>query len=429
MSVETKAATGAYRAYLPDLSTPRFQDLARSTAHDHVRDFHQHHHPPWLKALYEHWRKQLQAPFKGVTNDGCVQQGLYGLQDEGVPIENIVSAAEKLSSLLNQGERQRLSYHIGSPDWRTWSNPEFLFSNKGIRLDETSAEVRDAALQVLRTSLSAEGFDKARSVMRINHFLGELCKGPAVMNEYSYNIVFFGSPSATKAWGWSFYGHHLCLNAFFHKRQIVLSPWFTGAEPNEIDSGPYAGLKIMGKEESAGLRLMQSLGTEQQTQAQIFKLMKDPRMPPGRWNQDDQRHLCGAYQDNRVVPYEGIKVAAMDSDQRTLIEEILTAYLLYLPERARQMRLEHCRKFFDKTYFCWIGGFGDNDSFYYRIQSPVIVVEFDHHSGVFLINQEPAKFHTHTILRSPNAGDYGMALRPLLPNEEDLFIWKEGAKM
>lgn len=27
--------------------------------------------PPWLHALYLHWRKLLAEPFKGVTNDGA----------------------------------------------------------------------------------------------------------------------------------------------------------------------------------------------------------------------------------------------------------------------------------------------------------------------------------------------------------------------
>ena len=48
--------------------------------------------------------------------------------------------------------------------------------------------------------------------------------------------------------------------------------------------------------------------------------------------------------------------------------------------------------------------------FYYRIQSPVVFIEFDHHAGVFLTNAEPAKFHVHTIVRTPNGNDYGVDL-------------------
>jgi hypothetical protein len=152
--------------------------------------------------------------------------------------------------------------------------------------------------------------------------------------------------------------------------------------------------------------------------------MKDPAMPHARWNHDDQRHLCGAYRDNRIVPYEGTLVSSMTTPQQNLITSILSEYLLYLPSTARRIRLEHIQSWYHETYFCWIGGFGDDDPFYYRIQSPVVIAEFDHHSGVFLTNGEPAKFHIHTLLRTPNAGDYGMALRQLVPKVKQDFVWE-----
>jgi hypothetical protein len=317
-----------------------------------------------------------------------------------------------------------VSYHVDSPEWRTWSNPEFLLSDKGVRLDELRPQVRDSFMAVLRASLSPEGYEKAVGAMRVNGFLGELVKSPAVMNEFSYNFVLFGRPSTTTPWGFSFYGHHLCLNLFFYKTQIVVSPWFTGAEPNEIDQGPYAGTRILQAEERLGLELMQSLPAHKRTKAQTYKEMKDPAMPKGRWNHDDQRHLCGAYRDNRVVPYEGVLVGDMTADQRSLVLGILNQYLLYLPQQARKMRLDHIASFFHETYFSWIGGYTDSDPFYYRIQSPVVLVEFDHHSGVFLNNAHPAKFHIHTLLRTPNAGDYGMALRPMIPGMDQSFVWE-----
>lgn len=303
-----------------------------------------------------------------------------------------------------------------------------MISHKGVRLDELKPEARDAFMNVLKTSLSPEGYAKAVSAMRINGFLGELVKSPAVMNEFSYNFVLFGEPSTTTPWGISFYGHHLCLNLFFYKTQIIVSPWFTGAEPNEIDEGKYAGTQILIEEERLGLQLMQSLSSDKQTKAQLFKLMHDPAMPPGRWNRDDQRHLCGAYRDNRIVPYEGILVSQMTLDQQQLVLGILNQYYLYLPETSRKLRLKDAESWFQETYFCWIGGFGNQDPFYYRIQSPVVIVEFDHHSGVFLNNQEPAKFHVHTLLRTPNAGDYGHAIKTQVPGMNQNWIWEEDLK-
>lgn len=361
-------------------------------------------------------------------NTGTVRPNLFTLQDEGMPIDSIVSATTNLLSLISPQQRSAVTYHIDSPEWRTWSNPEFLLSNKGIRLDEVPSATRDAVLAVLHSTLSPEGYAKALGAMRINGFLGDLVQAPRVCNEFSYNFVLFqtaSGPSTSQPWGFSFYGHHLCLNVFLYKTQVVISPWFTGAEPNLIDAGPYKGTRILQEEEKLGLQLMQSLSAEQQRQAQVYKLLRDPAMPKGRWNHDDQRHLCGAYRDNRVVPYEGVSVAGFTEEQKRLVEEILEQYLLYLPAQARVIRLGQIREWFDKeTYFCWIGEFGDDDAFYYRIQSPVVIVEFDHHSGVFLTNKEPAKFHIHTLLRTPNAGDYGMALRGLLEGEKQEYVWE-----
>ncbi|PTU17038.1 hypothetical protein P175DRAFT_0467401 [Aspergillus ochraceoroseus IBT 24754] len=410
----------SYRKYLPDLGIPRFQEMRTQDAHEYADAFKNGHNPPWLHALYMHWRELLQEPFKGVTTDGNVRPNLFELQDEQISIDSIVAPAEHLLSLLTSEQKDTLCYHIDSPEWRTWSNPEFLLSDKGLRLDEVSPSIRTAILAILQSTLSPEGYDKALKAMRTNHFLGELVESPRVMNEFSYNFALFGRPSITRPWGWSFYGHHLCLNIFLYRNQIIASPWFTGAEPNEIDAGPYKGTRILHVEEELGLKLMQSLPAESQATAQIYKEMHDPAMPPGRWNRDDQRHVCGAYRDNRIVPYEGVPVSSFTEEQKRTVYAILEQYLLYLPGRARQLKLEQIKRFESETHFCWIGGYAEEDPFYFRIQNPVVLVEFDHHSGVFLNNEAPKKFHIHTLLRTPNAGDYGYAIRPMIPAVEGL---------
>jgi hypothetical protein len=287
----------------------------------------------------------------------------------------------------------------------------------GLRLEEQSAETRSHIHTLLSSTLSPEGYAKALAAMRINHFLGETVRLPRIMNEHSYNILLFGTPSTTDAWGWLLYGHHLCLSAFLRGPQMVIAPTFTGAEPNLIDTGPYAGTEILASEGILGLRLMQSLPAALQKSAQIFELLHDPRMQQtgdlatDRWNKDDQRHMCGAFRDNRIVPYEGISCTRLTDEQNTLLWQIAEQFLLYYPPAARQKHIQLMQEFLAETYFCWIGGFGDTDAYYFRIQSPVIVLEFDHHSGVFLANEHPAKFHVHTIVRLPNGGDYGNAIR------------------
>ena len=161
-------------------------------------------------------------------------------------------------------------------------------------------EARDAAMALLGASLSDMGYQKAVGCMRTNAFLGQLCGLENLMNEWSYNLLLFGTPSMTEPWGWSLYGHHLVLNCFILGGQMVISPTFMGAEPNCIDAGPYAGLQLFNKEEEGGLELMRSLSPEMRGRARSYAEMHDPAMPEGRWHFADQRHLGGPFATTRL---------------------------------------------------------------------------------------------------------------------------------
>ena len=63
----------------------------------------------------------------------------------------------------------------------------------------------------------------------------------------------------------------------------------------------------------------------------------------------------------------------------------------------------------DETSFVWMGSTID-EPFYYRVHSPVVLIEFDHHPGVVFDNATPSRNHIHTIVRTPNGGDYGADL-------------------
>jgi hypothetical protein len=50
--------------------------------------------------------------------------------------------------------------------------------------------------------------------------------------------------------------------------------------------------------------------------------------------------------------------------------------------------------------------------FYYRIHSPVILIEFDHQTPVALGQRGsgPTRRHVHSVVRTPNGNDYGKDL-------------------
>lgn len=87
------------------------------------------------------------------------------------------------------------------------------------------------------------------------------------------------------------------------------------------------------------------------------------------------RHLGGAHQDNRVVPFEGCPISAFTPEQREEIYAIIQAFNIYLPEGPMKYKMQRIRKFEDQTYFAWIGKFGLGDPYYFRIHSPATFCE------------------------------------------------------
>jgi Protein of unknown function (DUF3500). len=364
--------------------------------------------------LKAQWESMLNEAFIGITADGHLQPGLFALEDEGFAVEDAVTAAQALLATLNTTQRERVCHPIDAREWRAWYNPEIPFNDYGVRLEDTPAATRDAFWQLLRSCTSDVGFEKVRQLMDANHFLGELYDLNNVMNRWSFHFMLFGEPSTTTPWGWNIYGHHVAFCCFVVGRQLVIAPTFMGVEPNVIDRGDASDCVLFTEEERLGLNVMQSLNADQQARATIFSQMEDPAMPPERFNFADQRHLGGAFQDNRVIPLEGICVAEFNAQQRRYLLETIEVFINFLPDGPRAARMKKIEAHLDETWWCWIGGCGDDDVFYYRIQSPVLMLEFDHHNGMWLTNEEPARFHIHAITRIPNGNDYGKALLKIM---------------
>jgi hypothetical protein len=59
-----------------------------------------------------------------------------------------------------------------------------------------------------------------------------------------------------------------------------------------------------------------------------------------------------------------------------------------------------------------MGDVGPDAVFYYREQSPVILIEFDHQGPIALPGDRsvPTRDHVHSVVRTPNGNDYGKDL-------------------
>jgi hypothetical protein len=262
-------------------------------------------------------------------------------------------------------------------------------------------------MALVEASLSPEGYQLAHGMMLINGFLGEVVGLESVLNEFSYNFALYGTPDQTAPWGWQLYGHHCAVNCLVVEGRMSLSPVFFGAEPNEIDEGPHTGTAAFRDRIQLGTDLMAALPAEQRSAATVYQQMVDPAMPEGRVHPGDERHLAGAFQDNRVIPFEGIRVADMPAKAQQIVLSVVERFVLPLPEGPRAAQMREVREHLEETWFSWIGGHEPGDVFYYRIQSPVVIAELDHHCGVFLDYRTPKQFHVHTVLRTPHGNDYG----------------------
>jgi hypothetical protein len=404
--------SGEFRQYLFPHDHPRLAEVRGLDAYA----YREHARTPgtFTGGLVEGWTPLYLEQFRGVTSDGTLREGLYPLvpaePGEEAPVAEMVAAATELLAALSPEDRGRVCFPVDAPEWQTWANPEFMQFDTGLRLEFQPPAVQELALGLVRASLSPEGAELVHAMMQINGFLGEVVDLPTVLGEFSYNIALYGTPDLRAPWGWQLFGHHAAVNCLVVEGRMQLSPVFLGAEPDEIDDGPRAGLRdVFADRIDLGTRLMAALTPEQRQAATVYAEMVDPAMPPGRVHPGDERHLAGAFQDNRVIPVEGIPVAGMPEDAQRLVLQIAETFVRLLPAGPRTARLREVAQHLDETWFSWIGGSQPGDVFYYRIQSPVLIAELDHHCGVFLDYRTPQPFHVHTVLRTPNGNDYGRA--------------------
>jgi Protein of unknown function (DUF3500) len=353
----------------------------------------------------------FEEPFVGITTDGTVRRDVYDYDAQGRSTQPIVDAAcAFLDSLDEPDQRSYALQPFDSPDRRRWVNAFFHWMPPGLYLDDTGPAQRDAALEVIRASVSPQGFEEIRAVMASNQALGDFVNyWTDTLREYAYVFTIFGEPSTHTPWMWQIMGHHLDLHCTVLGDRLVFAPQFMATEMAELDVGPYAGRKLFDEQERRGLELASSLTAEQRGSAVLYPSMLSRDLPEELGRPTNGRHRAGAGQDNLVLAYEGIPATALSGDQRAKLLALVDSYLARWPDGHREIERAQVLEHLDETYFAWIGDTG-SAPFYYRVHSPVILIELDHHPGILLDNDEPEPFHVHTIVRQPNGGDYGMEL-------------------
>lgn len=348
-------------------------------------------------------RASAAAPFQGVTAGGGVVPGLYHLEDTGFDPGPAVEAARALLAALPAAQRSRVALAVDAGAWRWWTNAYPDWEPEGVFLGDLDGARREAVLALVGASLSARGFGDVREAMRLNAALGELIgQYRDTLTEWAYWIRLFGEPSVTEPWGWQLFGHHVCVSCFVLGGQMVLTPTFLGTELESQE--------VFGEHRAAGLELMAALSPAQRGKAVLYSSMRPEDLPWELGGAVDGRHLGGAGQDNRVIPYAGLAAGSMSPGQQELLLRLVGSFVSRMPAGPAGAKLAEVRRHLEGAHFAWIGEAGAGGPFYFRVHSPVVLAEYDNHPGVFLDFDEPEPFHVHTVVRTPNGNDYGRDL-------------------
>jgi uncharacterized protein DUF3500 len=345
----------------------------------------------------------LAEPFKGITTNGAIESGLFAIRSTGVSTAPVRKATEAFLAGLTAPQRKKTMYAVDDVEWRKWMNQSF-YVRQGVSFLEMTAAQRELAFGLMRAALSAKGLKQTRDIMRLNETLGELNDDNFdEYGEFQYFITVMGTPSATEPWGWQLDGHHAVINYFVLGDQVVMTPFFAGSEPAIAHSGKYKGTSVLQVEQSDGLAFVNALDESARKKA-ILKFSKT-----------GNENLTEAWHDNVVLDYAGVRASELTDAQRKRLVDLIALYVDNMDDGHARVRMEEVRSHLDRTWFAWIGGTDTGGVFYYRIHSPVILIEFDHQQPANLKHLSknpdlPNPEHVHTVVRTPNGNDYGKDL-------------------
>jgi len=355
----------------------------------------------------------IKDSFVGVTTDGTVITDLYSIHQTGVSTGEVVAAAEAWLASLTDAQRTSITFPVEVSDytqdqWRLWTNVDGS-RDAGISLQDMTEDQRTKALSVLAAGMSARGLENADKVRHLNLYGGQLANMTDKFNDELYWLTMMGNPSGTEPWGWQFEGHHLVINYFVLGDQVVMTPTFMGSEPTvanfEIGS-KYEGTESFQDELAAGYDLVRSLSPDQQSVAITTSATSDRDL------------TAGAYSDNAVMAYEGIKASELDSAQLAKLWTIVELFVGNVNEGHAEVKMVEARAHVDETHFSWHGSTADDVPMYYRVHSPVLLIELDSQDlgPIGKAMGWPAGMtqrHIHAIIRTPNGNDYGKDLLAL----------------
>ena len=268
-------------------------------------------------------------------------------------------------------DEERFNWHF-VPRWRA-----------GVPVHDLTQPQFDAAMNLLKTSLSVQGFKKATDVISLENVLREV-ENRGTDDTYrdprKYYFSIFGTPSPEKPWGWRLEGHHVALNFISVNNKIESStPSFFGSNPATIPSGKRKGEQVLKDESALGFSLVNSFSS---TQLKLVTISEAAFQDILSYNKRKAEGLDP----------KGILYTDMNEQQKKLFMSLLDVYVknyelgfaTTLMNKIKQAGIENLS-------FAWAGSLKSGRGHYYRIQGPMLLIEFD--------NTQNNANHIHSVVR------------------------------
>lgn len=285
---------------------------------------------------------------------------------------------------LTEIQKSKALFELSDEERFNWKY--IPIDRKGISLKQLNASQKQLAFEVLQSSLSKQGYKKAKDIIGLEKVLF-LLSGKAYRDEELYYLSIFGKPTHNNIWGWRFEGHHLSLNFTVKNGQLsAVTPNFWGANPAKVKSGDKKGLRVLKQEEDLGRQLINNLTNEQQKIAIIAASAYKEILTK---NKSEINPLAN----------KGILYAALTDPQKKQLLKLISVYLSNMSEEVAQSRYQGIQQHgLESIQFAWAGSTQANNRHYYRIQGTTFLIEYD--------NVQNQGNHIHTVWRD-FAGDFG----------------------
>lgn len=307
----------------------------------------------------------------------------------------MAKAAGQFLDGLNADQRAKAAFPFDGEERLRWHFlPNEIFPRKGLMIKDMSEEQRRLAHDLLRTGLSARGYNKVTSIIQLEDLLKVIeAGGKFARNKEEYLFSVFGVPGPKGPWGWRVEGHHISIRFTVNNgsvtNAIASSPMFLGSNPAEVRDGDQKGTRVLGEEEDAGRALVLALAPDQLKAAIINTVAPTDMLT---MNKNDITPLAD----------EGILYSALQPTQQEMLKRVIEVYTSTMETDVAAERMAVAtRAGLDKVRFGWAGSTEKGQKHYYRIQGPTFLVEFN--------NTQNNGNHVHSVWRDFN-GDFGRDL-------------------